>query len=89
MAFASWTSRSQRRVVRRGDAALRPVALIEHQPQLVRTAVEDEPIALDGDRAEGGVAAHRVDQFAVARPRAPARASISVGFSGLHSSSLR
>jgi hypothetical protein len=46
---------------RRRQAAVRPVALVEHQPQVQRPAVEDETVALDANLAEGRVGGDLVD----------------------------
>jgi hypothetical protein len=55
-------------VVRRGEARLGPVALVEHQAQKVGAAVEDQPVPLDGDRAQGGIADHLVEELAAFGP---------------------
>jgi hypothetical protein len=55
---------AQRLIVRRGEAAVGPLALIEHQPQIVRPAVEHEAIAPHADRPQRGEARHGVDSAA-------------------------
>ena len=58
----------QRVVVRSGDARARPVPLIEHQAKRERPAVEQEPIALGRDRAQGGIALRFIEQLAAVGP---------------------
>jgi hypothetical protein len=53
------------RVIRRGQAGLRPVSLVEHEPQKHRPAVEDECAALRFDLPHGGVASDVVDDVVV------------------------
>jgi hypothetical protein len=51
-------------VVGRGQTTLRPVALVEHELERERAAVEDESVCAERDRSHRGVAAGRVEQVA-------------------------
>ena len=79
---------AQRARVGRGQAALRPVALVEDHAQGLHPPVQQEPVALDAHRAQGGVAAHLVD-LSPRLPHSSSWASISVGLAGLHNRVLR
>ena len=56
----------ERRVARRGPDAVGVEALVEHQAQVDRLVVEEDPVALDVDLAQPGVAA--APGRALARP---------------------
>ena len=56
-------------VIRRRDPAPLPIALIEHEPQRERTAVQQKAIALRGHRPDGGVARGLVEELATISPQ--------------------